>query len=84
MVQNEKMNDFLPLTLAILGVVLIFVLPVQRAGMTLALLLGSLLGLTLIDLGLHRPTASDIGGFALALMVGGFALLTRVDTRDKK
>jgi membrane-bound ClpP family serine protease len=84
MVQNESMDDFLPLTLAIIGVVLIFVLPVQRAGMTLALLLGILLGLTLLDLGLHRPTSSDIGGFALALMVGGFALLTRVDTRDKK
>lgn len=84
MVQNGRMNDFLPLTLAIVGVVLIFVLPVQRAGLALALLLGSLLGLTLLDLGLHAPTSSDIGGFALALMVGGFALLTRVDTKDKK
>ena len=84
MVQNEKMNDFLPLTLAIIGVVLIFVLPVQRAGMTLTLLLGTLLGLTLLDLGLHEPTSFDIAGFALALMVGGFALLTRVDTKDKK
>ena len=84
MVQNEEMNDFLPLTLAIIGVVLIFVLPVQRAGMTLTLLLGTLLGLTLLDLGLHEPTSSDIAGFALALMVGGFALLTRVDTKDKK
>jgi hypothetical protein len=84
MVQNEEMNDFLPLTLAIVGVVLIFVLPVQRAGMTLALLLGSLLGLTLLDLALHAPTSSDIAGFALALMVGGFALLTRVDTKDKR
>jgi hypothetical protein len=84
MVQNEEMNDFLPLTLAIVGVVLIFALPVQRAGMTLLLLLGCLLGLTLLDLALHQPTSSDIGGFALALMVGGFALLTRVDTRDKE
>jgi hypothetical protein len=84
MVQNGHMNDFLPLTLAIVGVVLIFVLPVQRAGLALALLLGSLLGLTLLDLGLHEPTSSDIGGFALALMVGGFALLTRVDTKDKR
>jgi len=84
MVQNEEMNDFLPLTLAIVGVVLIFVLPVHRAGLTLGLLLGSLLGLTLLDLGLHAPTSSDIAAFALALMVGGFALLTRVDTKDKR
>jgi len=36
----------MPLMLALLGVGLIFVLPAQRAGMTLALLLGGLLGLT--------------------------------------
>jgi hypothetical protein len=84
MVQNDKIDDFMPLMLALVGVGLIFVLPAQRAGMTLALLLSGLLGLTLIDLALHRPTSSDIGGFALALMVGGFALLMRVDTTDKK
>lgn len=41
MVQNEKMHDFLPLTLGIVGVILIFGLPVQRAGMPPALLLGA-------------------------------------------
>ena len=46
MVQHDKMDDLMPLMLALLGVGLIFVLPAQRAGMTLALLLGGLLGLT--------------------------------------
>jgi len=71
------MNDYLPLMIAVAGIGLIIALPAQRAGTTLAIMLAGLLGLTLLDLGLHRSTSSDIAGFAAAFMVGGFALLAK-------
>jgi hypothetical protein len=79
-----EMIDFLPLMIAIAGTVLIVAVPLRHAGLTLALLLGGLMALTLFDLSTHRPTSSDIGGFGLALMVGGFALLARANMTDKE
>jgi hypothetical protein len=83
-VQNGGVTNVLPLMIAIAGVILVFVLPLQRAGMALMLLLGTLLALTLLDLGTNRPTSTDIGCFALALIIGGFAMLTKIGTQDNE
>lgn len=77
-------NNVLPLMIAIAGVILIFVFSLQRAGMVLLLTLGVLLALTLLDLGTNRPTSSDIGCFAVALILGGFAMLTKVGAKDNE
>ncbi|OBH01241.1 MULTISPECIES: hypothetical protein [unclassified Mycobacterium] len=67
----------LSLFIAVIGLVFLALGPIRYTGMTLVLTLLTTLGITVFDMSTHQPTSTDITGFALALMLGGPALLVR-------
>jgi hypothetical protein len=65
------------LIVAIIGLALLVVAPIQHTGLIFGLTLVTTLGLTLFDMSTHAPTSTDLAGFTVALMIGGFALFIR-------
>jgi hypothetical protein len=67
----------LSLFIAVIGLVFLALGPIRRTGMTFVLTLIATLGITVFDMSTHQPTSTDLAGFAVALMLGGPALLVR-------
>ncbi len=67
----------LSLFIAIIGLVFLALAPIRYTGMIFVLTLLSTFGITAFDVSTHQPTSIDVTGFALALMLGGQALLIR-------
>jgi hypothetical protein len=65
------------LCVAIMGLALLVVAPIRHTGLIFGLTLGITLALTVFDMSTHAPTSTDLVGFTLALMIGGFALFIR-------
>lgn len=67
----------LSLFIALVGLVFLALAPTRYTGMIFVLTLLTTFGITAFDMSTHQPTSTDVTGFALALMLGGPALLIR-------
>jgi hypothetical protein len=63
--------------IAVIGLVFLALGPIRHTGVIFVLTLVATLGITMFDMSTHQPTSTDLAGFAVALMLGGPALLMR-------